>query len=178
MRSYDQIKHKEGNRHQLPPRVKSPWKLFKPDKPKGPLKFGKSKFFGGKYTFVIREYNSASLMSHMALLQYRHISIRWRSCSGINGRTYVLTLFAFFIYQVLHAQSFSIWVKWLKYLLLTEVSLFDRINFWDVLWCSYHALLFLLIGEQCLIWRVHLVYSLMVNSASYFLLLVIQFVWV
>ena len=39
------------------------------------------------------------------------------------------------------------------------------------------ALLFLLIGEQCLIWRIHLGYSLMVNSASYFLLLVIQFVW-
>ena len=41
---------------------------------------------------------------------------------------------------------------------------------------SYHALLFLLIGGQCLIWRIDLGYSFRVNSASYFLLLVIQFV--
>ena len=37
----------------------------------------------------------------------------------------------FFVYQVLFAQIFSIWVKSLKHLLETEVSLFGWLYFWD-----------------------------------------------
>ena len=39
------IKHKVGNSYILPPRITNPWKLIKPDKPKGPLSFYEVKIF-------------------------------------------------------------------------------------------------------------------------------------